>query len=108
MKKKLIEYQLDDGGLVCVEVEASADESLQRISRSGESIPEKVQASFNETITRLRPVADSVLQALQGLNIPTEIGLEFGVKFNAKAGVIIASVDSEATFKVSLKWSNKT
>ncbi|MCK7576896.1 MAG: hypothetical protein MZV65_14195 [Chromatiales bacterium] len=41
------------------------------------------------------------------MNTPTEIGLEFGVKFSAKAGAIIASVDSEAVFKVSLKWSNK-
>ena len=39
---------------------------------------------------------------------PTEIELEFGVKFNAKAGAIIASVDSEATFKVALKWVNQS
>ncbi len=37
-----------------------------------------------------------------------EIGLEFGIKCNARAGVaVFASVDSEATFKVSLKWKNK-
>ena len=107
MAKKLIEYQLDDGSLVYVEVEAPVDEGPQRVSRSGESIPEKVQTSFNEAIARLRPAADAVLQAFQGLNTPAEIGLEFGVKFSAKAGAIIASVDSEAVFKVSLKWSNR-
>ena len=40
------------------------------------------------------------------MNTPDEIGLEFGIKFNAKAGAVFASVDSEATFKVSLKWKN--
>ncbi len=41
------------------------------------------------------------------MNTPDEIGLEFGLKFNAKTGVIFASADSEATFKVSLKWTNE-
>ncbi len=107
MAKHLVEYQLADGP-VYIEVETPAGEGTLRVNRSGESIPEKVQTSFNEAIARLRPAADAVLQAFQGLHTPAEIGLEFGVKFSAKAGVIIASVDSEAVFKVSLKWSNKT
>lgn len=107
MARNLVEYQLADGSPVYVEVETPAGERVERVSRSGESLPEKAQAGFNEAIARLRPAADAVLQAFQGLNTPTEIGLEFGVKFSAKAGAIIASVDSEAVFKVSLKWSNK-
>ncbi len=105
-EKHLIEYPLADGSLVVIEVEAPRGEGTQRVSRLGESIPERVQTSFNEAIARLRPAADAVLQAFQGLNTPAEIGLEFGVKFSAKAGAIIASVDSEAVFKVSLKWKN--
>jgi len=46
------------------------------------------------------------LKTFQEINTPAEINLEFGVKFNAKAGFIFASADSEATFKVSLKWKN--
>jgi len=107
MTKHPIEFQLADGSPVYIEVETLAGEGPQRVSRSGESTPEKAQASFNEVIARLRPAADAVLQAFQGLNTPAEIGLEFGIKFSAKAGAIIASVDSEAVFKVSLKWSNK-
>ncbi len=107
MAKNLVEYQLADGSPVYIEVEAPAGDRVERVSRSGESLPEKAQAGFNEAIARLRPAADAILQAFQGLNRPTEIGLEFGVKFSAKAGAIIASVDSEAVFKVSLKWSNK-
>ena len=47
-----------------------------------------------------------VLQAFREMNTPDEIGLDFGIKFSAQAGAIFASVDSEATFKVSLKWKN--
>jgi hypothetical protein len=102
MAKNLVEYQLADGSPVYVEVETPTGERVERVSRSGESAPERAQASFNEVIARLRPAADAVLQAFRGLNTPTEIVLEFGIKFNAKAGAIIASVDSEAVFKVSL------
>lgn len=36
-----------------------------------------------------------------------EINLEFSLKFSAKAGAIPASVNGEATFKVSLAWKGK-
>jgi len=39
------------------------------------------------------------LKTFQDINAPAEINLEFGIKFNAKAGFIFASADSEATFR---------
>ena len=53
------------------------------------------------------PAAELVLNAFREMNTPDEIGLEFGVKFNASAGAFLASAGSEATFKVSLKWKNE-
>jgi hypothetical protein len=79
----------------------------QRVSR-GEYGIEKAETRFTEAIARVRPAAEAVFQALRALNTPEDIALEFVITFNAKAGAIIASVDSEATFKVSLKWTNKT
>ena len=38
------------------------------------------------------------------MNTPDEIALEFGLKFNAKTGVIFASADSEATFNSTIKF----
>ena len=102
--KDLVEFQLEDGSPVVVEVEDSG-EGRQRVSRGG--APDQSQERFNDAIARVRPAAEAVLQAFRELNTPDEIGLEFGIKFNAKAGAIIASVDSQATFKVSLKWANK-
>ena len=55
MTKHPIEFQLADGSPVYIEVETLAGEGPQRVSRSGESIPEKAQASFNEVIARQRP-----------------------------------------------------
>ena len=61
-----------------------------------------------EGITRVKPAAEAVLNAFREMNTPDEINLEFGLKFSAKAGAILASVDGEATFKVALKWKGRT
>lgn len=103
--KHLIEFKLPDGCPVYVEVEDSGELGPKRVGRS--DVIEQAQAGFTESFARIRPAVDEVLQVLHDLNTPAEIALEFGIKFNAKAGVIIASVDSEATFKVALKWTNK-
>lgn len=106
--KHLLEFQLEDGTPITVEVEDTGpDGSVRRIGRTADLI-EKSEQSFTEVINRVRPAAEAVLSAFQSLEQPEEIKIEFGIKFNAKAGVIIASVDSEATFKVALKWSNST
>jgi len=105
--KHLIQFELEDGSPVYVEVEdESGKEGWQRASR-GEGAAERAGQLFTAAIARLRPAAEAVLQAFRELNTPDEINLEFGIKFNASAGAIIASVDSEAVFKVTLKWSNK-
>lgn len=103
--KNLIEFEID-GNPVYVEVEESeVPEGMRRVSRGGEGLL-KAEDRFNDAISRIRPAADALLNTFREMNTPDEIGLDFGIKFNARAGAIFASVDSEATFKVSLKWKN--
>ena len=106
--KDMMEYELEDGSTVYVEIEGSeAGDGMQRVSRSGER-GERVTRRFSEAIAHIKPAAEMVLNAFREMNTPDEVGMEFGLKFNAKVGTaIFASVDSEATFKVSLKWTNK-
>ncbi len=108
MKKDIIQYELEDGTFVSVEVEDSGNASgAQRVSRGGrDGAGDQAQGRFTDAVARIRPAAEAVLQSFREMNTPDEIGLEFGIKFNAKAGAVFASVDSEATFKVSLKWKN--
>lgn len=104
--KHLVRFELEDGSPVYVEVEEREEDLGRRRVARGDEATEQAESRFTEAIARVRPAAEAVLNAFRELNTPQEIALEFGIKFNAKAGVIIASVDSEATFKVALKWSN--
>ncbi|NOX43566.1 MAG: hypothetical protein GXP19_07530 [Gammaproteobacteria bacterium] len=61
---------------------------------------------FNAVAKRIKSAAQLVLDSLKELSTPSEIALEFGLKFSSKAGVIIASANSEVNFKVSIKWIN--
>ncbi|WYD81557.1 MAG: CU044_2847 family protein [Candidatus Electrothrix gigas] len=104
--KKLVEFNLN-GQPIYVETEISEQQGIELVSRGKEDEPEKATDPFEKVISRIKPTAELVLNSFKEMNSPDEIELEFGLKFNAKTGVIFASADSEATFKVSLKWSNK-
>jgi len=104
--RKLLEFELADGTPVYVETTDAGASAPHRVAR-GEGGRLKADGRFEEAVGRIRPAAQALLDSLRELNTPEEIGLEFGLKFNAKAGAIIASVDSEATFKVSLTWKNR-
>jgi hypothetical protein len=102
--KRVIEYELN-GESVFIEV-ASDTPGFERTGRGPDGVI-KAGERFNEVLRQVRPSVEAVLDTFRGLSAPDEIALEFGLKFGAKAGAIIASADSEATFKVAVKWANK-
>ncbi|MCP4106482.1 MAG: hypothetical protein GY749_13270 [Desulfobacteraceae bacterium] len=106
--KKLIEFELEDGSTIFIETEDSDKRyGEQMVGKSGKASAEKAEKRFKDAIEHVKSASDTLLESFREMNTPDEIGLEFGMKFNAKAGAIFASVDSEATFKVSLKWTNE-
>ena len=105
--KKIAEFKLHDDTSVYIEVEDNhTNESRQRISRESHHKNTTFLASkkFEDAIKQVRPAAEAVINSFREIEGPDEIALEFGLKFNIKSGVIFASVDNEATFKVNLKW----
>jgi hypothetical protein len=105
--KQIVQFDLEEAGPVMIEVEDTENHrGIERVSRTGEGIL-KAEKTFMEGISRVKPAAEAVLNAFREMNTPDEIHLEFGLKFSAKAGAILASADGEATFKVSLTWKGR-
>ncbi|MCP5007951.1 MAG: hypothetical protein GY941_29055 [Planctomycetes bacterium] len=100
--KKVIPFDLD-GSPVYIEV----DDVVEEIDGERLVARENEENRFEEAVAKVKPAAEAVLKTFQKMDTPAEIGLEFGIKFNASAGAFFASIDSEATFKVSVKWKNK-
>jgi hypothetical protein len=107
--KRLVQFSVDPEGTASVWVEVDepeAEAGTIRVAREGE-IVERAKESFQAALDQVKPAVDLLAQRLNDLNRPAEIGVEFGLKLSAKAGIVLASADSEVTFKVSLRWKNE-
>ena len=106
MGKEIVEFKLADGSPVYVEVDERDAGGVERVGRGEEAVA-KAQDRFVEALDKIKPATEAVLNTFRDLNTPDEINLEFGIKLSGTLGALFASVDSEATFKVSLKWKNE-
>ena len=106
--KRLIEFDLEDGGSIVVEVdEPEAPGGVMRAARPGE-VMEKAHQSFEAALDRIRPAASTIIKKLRGLHDPPdEVEVEFGLKMSAEAGAVVAAAGAEANYKVTLTWKRE-
>lgn len=103
--KKVVEYKLEQGGVVLIEVEETEYERGRTPVSRKPGMPEEATKDFEKALNDIRPVADTIVQKLKDLSSkPDNIGVEFGIKMNAQAGAFIAATGIEANFKVTLSW----
>jgi hypothetical protein len=103
--KKVVEYKLEQGGAVLIEVEETELEKGRVPVSIKSGVPEEATKEFEKALDDIRPVADTIVQKLKDLGSkPDNIGIEFGIKMSAQAGAIIAATGMEANFKVTLSW----
>ena len=106
--KQLVEFPLEGGGVVLVEVEERDEAGPRRVGRLDEVV-EASDKTFQSALGQIRPAVDAMMETLSGLaSRPDEITAQFGIKLGAKAGAFLASADAEAQFTVSLKWKAST
>lgn len=95
---KLIEFNVA-GGQVVVE---SSEEAAGAVRGAGQFV-EKIGRSLEQTLAIVRPVADAALAACRGLAVPPDtVEVEFGLKFNASVGAMIASTSTEGNLRMKL------
>ncbi|HEY3135426.1 MAG TPA: CU044_2847 family protein [Blastocatellia bacterium] len=103
--KRLVEFPLDDGTAIIVEVDSAEPATARVRGASPIEVAEKAKQTFESSLERIKPVAAAIIAKLRELgDQPQEIGVEFGIKLSAAAGVVLASTGMEANFKVSLTW----
>lgn len=106
---KIIEFETEDGkGAIAVEVEGSGrGGGMVRASTAGETLERSV-VKFENALGPIQRVADLVITKIRQIaESPSEVAVEFGLKFSAEAGVVISKASAEANFKISVKWTSK-
>jgi hypothetical protein len=103
---RLVEFPLEQGGSVLVEVGDPAAGPVTRGIGSGRpALAERADQSFQEAVASVTPAAEVLIAQLRLISKPpAEIGIEFGVQLSAQTGAFIASAAAAANFKVSMTW----
>ena len=60
---------------------------------------------LEQAVAMVRPLAEALLGELGNLTQqPNEVAVEFGIKLNATAGIVVANTAIEGNCKVKLSW----
>lgn len=105
---RLLDLDLEQGGSILVEVEEPPRAEVTRGGGRGRVDVEKAASTLEEVLARLGPANRAIISQLRALaDAPEEIEVEFGVKLNADANVVIARTGAEANFRILLKWGRR-
>ena len=106
--KQLVEFPLEDGGAILVQVDEPAPEGgVVRAARPGEVL-KKASQTFESALDKIKPAAGAIIAKLRGLaDPPDEIEVEFGLTLSAEAGAFVAAAGAEANYAVKLTWKRE-
>ncbi|MCX5332316.1 MULTISPECIES: CU044_2847 family protein [unclassified Streptomyces] len=101
---QFLRFPAEDGeGFLVVEV-TEDEPGVIEVSRLGNAVADAA-TSFEEGIDRIRNAATSALRRLRDMpSRPDEVSLEFGIRFNAEFGAVIAKSQGEAQLNVTMTW----
>lgn len=103
MTGKIQTFILSDGSTVAVEAEPLFGEE-ELISTGREEIVVETQKRFTEALSSAAAASREVLETFSTQLKPDRLELSFGLKFSAKAGIVLASANAEATIVVKAIW----
>ena len=102
---ELVEYELQDGTRVLIEVEERGTGPVTRGGGRGGDLIKQADSTLEQALRRIGPTTAAAFAQLRDMaEPPDEIAIEFGVKLSADVGAIIARTGGEANFKISLRW----
>jgi hypothetical protein len=104
--KKLVEFPMEDGSTILVEVdEPGIGGGTLRSGRSVEMV-ERASVTYEQAVGKIQPAAVSIVSRMRQLpEPPTEISVELGISLSAEAGAFIASASTQAHLVLTLTWA---
>lgn len=107
MKTKLVQFEIDQGETLLIEVDDPACDGVVRRS-SVNGLQQKLEQSvvrFESAIQIVQTVGNSVVEKMRQLTRqPDEVNIKIGLKFTAEAGAIIAKTSGEGNLELSITW----
>lgn len=102
-----VEYKLEDGSELLVEVDAPTT-SVVKVSKKGDNAIIETNTKFQEALKNAKSSTVALLAELNDLPID-EMEVTFGLKSTGEAGFFaIGKLGLEANYQVTLKWKRST
>jgi hypothetical protein len=105
--RQLVEFPLDDGGSVFVEVDdREGAAGYVKAARPGD-LAAKAEQTFDAALSVVGNVATSLVGQVQRMGAalrPNEVEVQFGLSFSGRVGAVIAATEGEAQVMVTLRW----
>ena len=102
--KHLVEFPLEEGGSIVVEIDEPETGGTVRAGR--EDTIEKAKETFEEALNKVLPATKTVVEKLRSMSSrPDEIEVTFGINLSTVAGAFIASASAGANFGVTVRWT---
>lgn len=104
-----IQYELDDGSTFLIQQKGDVvdEEDIIKSSSKKKNVIERADEKFEKALEGVMKQAGVLKQKLKDLRAD-EVEVKFGLVTTGKAGTFaVASVEIEANYEVTLKWSNK-
>jgi hypothetical protein len=78
---------------------------IQQVTLKPEDVSKKSAEALDAAMTTIQQMSDKVTAAVRAVaQKPSEVEIEFGLKFDVETGVLIAKTGVEAGLNVTLKW----
>src|SRR6476659_6023366 len=103
--KHLVEFPMDDGSTILVEVDdPGMGGGAMRSGRPGEML-DRARITYEQALDKIQPAAAGIISRLRHLpDPPDEIAVELGISLSAEAGAFLASAATQAHFLLTLTW----
>lgn len=101
-----VEYTLEDGSTLLVEVDESTEGAIKAADSSGNLII-KAEKQFKDALASVKQSVKTLGHELSEL-APDEVEVTFGVKTTGEAGMFaVCKVGGEMNYEVKLRWSKQ-
>ncbi|MEG4918306.1 CU044_2847 family protein [Microcoleus sp. bin38.metabat.b11b12b14.051] len=105
--KRIVEFPLESGDSIFVEVEDPAP--IDDCIGLRDEIVQKAQQTFESALEKIKPLTNAIMTKVRSLNEPAdEVEVKFGIKMSAELGAVIASGNAEVNYEITLKWQRKS
>ena len=87
-------------------IEFPSKPGIQKVSLKPKDVSEKSAKALDAAMQTIQQMADKVTSTMWEIaQKPSEVAVEFGLKFDVESGVLLAKTSVEAGLNVTLKWN---